>query len=233
MKPSQPIVTTGIVLSRRDFQEADRIITVLTPDHGKLSFIAKGVRRPKSKLAAGIELFSVSELTLLPGRSDLKTLLSSRLLKHYGEIVKDINRTMLGYEFIKYLAKTIEDSAGGEYFDLLQTGIAGLDKLDLPIEAVETWFNMQLLQLTGHAPNLRTDTTGANLESDKMYLFSFDDMTFAPGHEGEASTDLIKYLRLASATESPALLGQVQISDQLRVAAAQMTKSMIKYTLKV
>jgi DNA repair protein RecO len=67
------IVTKGIVLSRRDYQEADRILSVLTPDNGKVSLIAKGVRKPKSKLAGGIELFSVSQLTYLPSHNDLKT----------------------------------------------------------------------------------------------------------------------------------------------------------------
>lgn len=231
MKPQ--VVTTGIVLSRRDYQEADRIITVLMPDQGKISLIAKGVRRPKSKLAGGIELFSVSELTFLSGRSDLKTLVSSRLITHYGNIVKDIQRTMLGYEFLKSLGKVIEETAGGEYFDLLQSGLVGLDNFDLPIETVETWFNIRLLDMTGHAPNLRTDAAGAALEPGKTYIFSFDEMTFSPGPEGESTTDLIKYLRLAFVATSPANLGQVQASEELRATALQMTKSMLKYTLRV
>jgi DNA repair protein RecO (recombination protein O) len=231
MRPQ--VVTTGIVLSRRDYQEADRIITVLMPDQGKISLIAKGVRRPKSKLAAGIELFSVSELTYLPGSSDLKTLVSSRLIQHYGNIVKDIKRTMLGYEFLKTLSKTLEETSGGEYFDLLQHGLAGLDNFEIPIEVVEIWFNMHLLDMTGHAPNLRTDSTGAALEPGKTYIFSFDEMTFAPGPEGKPTTDLIKYLRMAHVSTTPALLAQVQVSGGLHATALQMTKSMLQYTLRV
>lgn len=231
MKPQ--VVTKGIVLSRRDYQEADRILSVLTPDQGKVSLIAKGVRRPKSKLAGGIELFSVSQLTYLPSRSDLKTLVSSRLIQHYGNIVKDIQRTMLGYEFMKRLQKVIEESAGGEYFVLLQTGIAGLDNLEIPIEVVETWYNMQLLQMTGHSPNLQTDSTGAALKSGKTYIFEFDEMTFTPGPDGEPSTDVIKYLRLAFVTASPAALAQVKASDALLTIVLQMTKSMLNYTLRV
>ncbi len=231
MKPQ--VVTTGIVLSRRDYQEADRIITVLMPDQGKISLIAKGVRRPKSKLAGGIELFSVSELTFLPGKSDLKTLVSSRLLTHYGNIVKDIQRTMLGYEFLKNLGKILEETSGGEYFDLLSSGLAGLDNFDVPIETVETWFNMRLLDMTGHTPNLRTDSTGKPLEPGKSYIFSFDEMTFAIGPEGEPTTDLIKYLRMTFVATSPANLAQVKASEQLRATALQMTKSMLKYTLRV
>jgi DNA repair protein RecO (recombination protein O) len=227
------IVTKGIVLSRRDYQEADRILSVLTPDNGKVSLIAKGVRKPKSKLAGGIELFSVSQLTYLPSHNDLKTLVSSRLVQHYGNIVKDIERTMLGYEFMKRLQKILEESAGGEYFELLQHGLAGLDNFEISKEVVEVWFNMQLLQMTGHSPNLRTDSTGAPLESGKTYIFEFDEMTFAPGPEGEPSTDLIKYLRLASVSASPAALAQVKASVDLQGIVLQMTKSMLTYTLRV
>lgn len=230
---STQIVTQGIVLSRREYQEADRILTVLTPDHGKISLIAKGVRKPKSKLAGGIELFSVSELTFLPGRSDLKTLVSSRLLQHYGEIVKDITRTMLGYECMKQLGKILEDSSGGEYFELLKSALVGLNELDLPNEVIETWFNIHLLQMTGHAPNLRTDNLGKPLETGESYVFSFDEMTFSHMQGGEPSTDLIKYLRLASVSASPKALGQVQASSDLRAIAVQMTNSMVKYTLRV
>ncbi len=231
MKPQ--IVTTGIVLARRDYQEADRIITVLTPDHGKVSLIAKGVRKPKSKLAAGIELFSVSELTFLPGRSDLKTLVSSRLIKHYGEIVKDINRTMLGYQFLKTLGQIIEETSGGEYFELLQHAIAGLDNPDLPASTLEIWFGMHLLDMTGHAPNLRTDSTGADLKPGITYVFEFDEMTFTPGPPNEPTTDIIKFLRMAHVTDNPALLAQVQADEDLRSTVLQMTKSMLKYTLRV
>lgn len=231
MKPQ--IVTKGVVLSRRDYQEADRIVSVLTPDHGKVSLIAKGVRKPKSKLAGGIELFSVSQLTYLPSRGDLKTLVSTRLIQHYGTIVKDIQRTMLGYEFMKRLQKILEESAGGEYFELLQTGLAGLDNFDIPMEVVEIWFNIELLQMTGHSPNLRTDSKGMPLESGKTYIFEFDEMTFTPGPEGEPSTDLIKYLRMAFVSASPAALAQVRVPDDLRSTALQMTKSMLNYTLRV
>ena len=102
--------TQCIVLLRVDYGEADRIVTVLTPDVGKLTLMAKGVRKVKSKLAGGIELFSTSEITYLPGRGSIATLVSTRLDTHYGTIVSDINRTMLGYELIKLLDKTTEMS---------------------------------------------------------------------------------------------------------------------------
>src|SRR4051812_28556736 len=104
------ILTRGIVLSRTDYGEADRIVSVLTPDQGKLRLMAKGVRKVKSKLAGGIELFSVSELSFIPGKNDIGTLVSARLTQHFANIVKDINRTMFGYELLKRLNRATEDA---------------------------------------------------------------------------------------------------------------------------
>src|SRR5205814_1274862 len=106
------INTQGVVLSRTDFGEADRIIHFLTPDHGKVTGIAKGVRKSKSKLAGGIELFSISELTFIVGKSEIYTIISARLINHFDNIVKDLNRTNIGYDFLRMVNKATEDNTG-------------------------------------------------------------------------------------------------------------------------
>lgn len=221
------VVTKGIVLTRIDFQEADRILTLLTPDHGKVSVLAKGVRRQKSKLAGGIELLSVSDITYMPGRSELSTLMSSRLITHYGQIVTDIQRTMLAYEFIKIINKVTEAPAGEEYFGMLQACMAGLNQLDIAQSLVELWFDMQLLKVTGQAPNLASDSNGDKFEAESSYLFSFDDMIFVPQADGPHSAKLIKLLRLAYATESPLVLGKVRGTEDLAAIATRLLKPLV------
>ena len=98
-------ITQGIVLTRTDYAEADRILSFLTSDHGKVRAIAKGVRKERSKMAGGVELFCVNELSFIKGRGEISTLVSSRLIKYFETIVKDINRTMYGYSFLKLLNK--------------------------------------------------------------------------------------------------------------------------------
>ena len=71
------IVDQAVVLKRIDFGEADRIVTMLTAKNGKVSVIAKGTRRPKSKMAGGIELFTVNNITYINGKNELKTLVSA------------------------------------------------------------------------------------------------------------------------------------------------------------
>lgn len=203
------IITTGIVLARTDFREADRILTFLTPDQGKLKVIARGVRRPKSKLAGGIELLSVSNITVLPGRGDMGTLISSRLVTHYGNIVQDINRTMLSYDFLKRINRVTEDAAGEEYFMISQRTLEALNDLEFSSELVELWFTMQLLNVTGHMPDLVTDTEGQKLQADEHYLFDFEHMAFRGRSGAPFTANHIKLLRLAYATDQPLALKQV------------------------
>jgi len=61
--------TSAIVLSRFDLGEADRVLTLLTPHDGKLKAIAKGVRRPRSRLGGSLEPFAELHLVLAHGRT--------------------------------------------------------------------------------------------------------------------------------------------------------------------
>ncbi len=225
------LVTTGIVLARTDYGEADRILTLLTPDYGKLRLMAKGVRRAKSKLAGGIELFSVSNVTYIQGRSELGTLISSRLVRHYGTIVKDINRTLLGYDLIKKLNKATEDVPEPDYFHLLQQGFEALDDAAIELSLIQLWFAMQLLRIGGHTPNLQTDTAGDRLVADQSYNFSLDDMSFAPAGpsgDGRFNANHIKFLRLGFAGHQPKALVHIQDSVGQTEAVSPLVQSMVQ-----
>ncbi len=208
-------VTDAIVLMRTDYGEADRIITLLTPDHGKLRLMAKGVRRVKSKLAGGIELFSVTDLTFIKGRGDIGTLVSARLQTHYGRIVQDIDRTMLGYGLIKQLHKATEDEPEPDYFHLLQQAFVALDDLAIPLDLIRLWFSAQLLRLGGHTPNLQTEPDSTRLSADQTYEFSFDASAFVVNPNGSYNSDAIKFLRLVFSGNQPSVLAKVQGSSQL------------------
>jgi DNA repair protein RecO (recombination protein O) len=229
----QQIVTKGIILSRTDFGEADRILMVLTPDHGKIRLMAKGVRKIKSKLAGGIELFSVSDVSFISGRGEIGTLTSSRLKKHFDQIVKNIDRTMFGYELLKIINRATEDNAGEEYFILLQSALAGLDDEKLSQELLQLWLYMQLLKLGGHSPNLKTDKAGNKLATEQKYTFNIDDMNFVAHLQGPYSSGHIKMLRLAIGLESPLALQKVQDSDRVLPEGLQLAKTMLTQFIRI
>lgn len=227
------VVTKGIVLARTDFGEADRILTVLTPDQGKVRLMAKGVRKIKSKLAGGIELFSFSSLTFIPGRKEISTLISSRLDKHYDNIVKDIDRTMYGYECLKLFNRITEDGAEDDYFDLLVKTLEGLDDLNLELQRLQLWLHLHLLKIGGHTPQLKHAADDSELKQGKNYTFSFDDMTFAEADNGPFGTRHIKLLRLALGLKDAPKLQKVTAPPDVLAETCQLAKTMLGQFVKL
>jgi len=220
------LVTQAIILSRTDYGEADRIITMLTPDYGKLRVMAKGVRKVKSKLAGGIELFSVSDITYIKGKGDIGTLVSTRLSVHYGKIVTDLERTMAGYDFIKDLNKITEDQAEAVYFELLHRTFIALNDPEISLETIRFWFNAQILKEEGQMPNLQTDDEGVRLEAGKQYTFSFDRTAFVADAHGKFGAPEIKFLRIVFAGHDARIVQQVQGVDALLKLAMPMVQTL-------
>jgi DNA repair protein RecO (recombination protein O) len=205
--------TPAIILRRTNYGEADRIVTFLTPI-GKIKAMVKGVRRSKSKLAGGIELFSESTITFLETRGDLARIISTRLEKHWDAIVGDLQRMMFGYEAMKILDKLIEDDAERAYFDLLKHTLESLSDLELPMSATELWFYLRVLKLQGHEPNLNTDQSGKKLTTEALFSFSPDNMCFNESPNGTYRSEHIKLLRLCL-THTPQVLKQVKGINEL------------------
>ena len=221
------LVTDAIVLKRTNYGEADRIITVLTPEQGKVSLLARGVRKPKSKLAGGIELFSISNLTYIRGRGSLNTLVSARLDTHYGRIVKHIDRVQLGYELIKILDRATEDEPESDYFDVLHKAFAALDDATISTDLIRFWFSCQLLAIGGNQPNLSSDTEGSVLTTDGRYTFDFDNVSFASHPDGAFVADQIKFLRLAFAGNQPAALQRIQGKTAILPTVSPLVQTML------
>ncbi len=173
MKPSYD--DAAIVLNRVEYGERDRILTLLARDHGKITVFAKGVRSARSKLAGGIELFSESQISVISGRGSMGTLVSTRLISHYGDIVKDLDKTSLGYSFLKTIQKLLEDETGQEYYDVLAVSLAALGNKEYDYRLVSLWFTMHTLRLSGRLPNLAvSDGESFDFDYDKQQFQAVD-----------------------------------------------------------
>jgi len=188
--------TKGIVLARINYSESDRIITVITDKFGKLRLIVKGARKIKSKMAGGIELFSTIEISFIPGKGEIGTLVSARLDQHFGRIINDINRVQLGYDILKLINKCTEDNSDEAYYDLLGVTLELINNLEIDGNTIRLWFEAQLLQIAGHMPNLITDEFNQPLEKNGVYLFDAERMCFIDAKQGRLSEKHIKYMRL-------------------------------------
>jgi DNA repair protein RecO (recombination protein O) len=210
----QTFRTEAIILRRTNYGEADRILNLLTPERGKVSAIAKGVRKPRSKLAGGLELFATCDVTVLQGKSDMGTVSSARLIKFYGDILKDYDRMQLAYELVKMINRAAETVSEPEFYYLLRDSLAYLDALSVDYRVVELWFRLRFAAALGVGLNLSMTAGGEKLQADQRYNFDFGDMAFVAHPAGRFTAEHIKLLRLASAKD-PAVLRQVGGLDQV------------------
>lgn len=93
----------GIILSRSNFSEADKIITVFTRQLGKIKVLAKGIRRIKSRRAPHLELFNQVELVLHSGKT-FDTITEAKVIDHLSPQKQQLK--LSGYLF--YLAEVLD-----------------------------------------------------------------------------------------------------------------------------
>ncbi len=191
------IKTKGVVLRRTNFAEYDRIVQFLTPN-GQVSVLAKGVRKPKSKLAGGLELFSVSDLVMIKGKTDLYRLTSARLEKFYQNILSDYDRLQFGYEAINLTAKSSDVGDYSDWFDTILEVFRGLDQSGVSLKLIQIWFYAHYSSLTGHELSLDRDVNGVKLSSDKNYMYDVSEKGLRPSQQGAIGADHIKYMRLVA-----------------------------------
>lgn len=187
--------TRAIVLRRTNYGEADRILKLITPQ-GQRSVIAKGVRREKSKLAGGIELFAISDVVLQQGRGDLGILTSARLVQFYSHILDDYDRLQFAYEAVNLVAKASEHVDEPEWYDVLSEVYMGLNEASVPLQLVQAWFYLHYAELTGYELNLRADVNGAALDQAKTYMYDINERGLRPSEQGDITANHIKILRL-------------------------------------
>ncbi len=115
-------------MRRMNLGEADRIITFITPDHGKLKAVARGVRRIKSRLAGHLELFGDVQLMLARGHN-LDVITSARAAQSHLAIADDLERLSQAYLMAEMVDKLVrEESVGPGVYRLVHGRIAFLDQ---------------------------------------------------------------------------------------------------------
>lgn len=197
--------TKAIVLKRTDYGEADRILQLLTPE-GKKSVMAKGVRREKSKLAGGIELFSVSEVVIHEGKGELGILTSAKLLEHYDAFVRDIELLELGGNLMRDASRRAEQVDSEEFFNILRQSLQSAQKHALEgsetrwKELLRAWASMNLLRASGEEINLKYDVSGVRLDPGTRYAWDAENAALMPHEAGRVGADHIKMMRVMMTT---------------------------------
>jgi DNA repair protein RecO (recombination protein O) len=144
----------ALILRRRDYGEADRILTVLTPHRGKQQLIAKGIRKTNSRKAGHLELFTHANLMLAEGRTwDVVT--EAATVESYRRIRDSLEK--IGQA--SYLCELVDAFSESEdenqpLWDLLLVALRALNEDAESIDArtLLHWFELHLLSLSGFQP---------------------------------------------------------------------------------
>ncbi len=193
--------TEAIVLRRKDLGEADRLLTLLTPERGKVRVMAKGIRKPASRKAGHLELFTRVKLFLAKGR-DLDLITQAETISGYRPLREDLLRGAYASYVVELLDKFIPDEQeSAEVYELLGHALDWL--CDSPDPALTArYYELQLLGLAGYQPQLFQCVIGGEQVVAEDQYFSFDGGGAVCAHCGEAaprvvpiSMNALKHLR--------------------------------------
>lgn len=166
--------TRGIVIKRNNIGEADRRIVFFTERFGKIVAIAKGARRPKSRFAAGTNLFCESELFLARGKTfDIIT--EQKIINSHAGITDHLANIKNAYWVGELVEKsTHEREPSRTLYQLLSTGINLIEKNN-SLLALD-YFVMHWLKNMGYEPELNNCVVTRNRlkENDRIYFSPAD-----------------------------------------------------------
>ena len=148
------LTVQGLVLRVTDYNDRDALLTLLTPNHGKLTVKARGLRRKNSPLIAPCQLLAYGEFTLFENRG-YYTVNEAHAIELFRDLRRDLLKLSLGTYFAQ-AAEVIsqEDLPSPELLSLVLNCLYGLSKLGEPEDKVKAVFEFRAACLAGYEPDL-------------------------------------------------------------------------------
>lgn len=166
----------AIVLRVRDFGEADKALTFLTREEGKVQAVAKGARRPRNRLAGVTQIFTHCSLLLFRGKN-LDTLSQAEINDSFRRLREDLDKLAYATYFCELMDEMVKErDKNDDHFVLLLAALHLLNERP-ELATVRRWFELRLLSVLGYRPHLGTCVScGAEIEGTTL--------RFSPGQGG-------------------------------------------------
>ncbi|MBC8506077.1 MAG: DNA repair protein RecO [Anaerolineales bacterium] len=191
----------GIVLRHREWGEADRMLTIITRELGKVSAVAKGVRKPRSRKAGHLEPFMRTSLQLARGRSFF-VLTQAEAIAPFIALREDL--VLVGYA--SYIAElldrfTFDEEENRALYRLISNSLTRLNRGDNP-EIVVRYHEIRLLDHIGFRPQLfNCANCEEEIQPEDQFFSAAQGGVFCPNCGGTVSDakpismQALKYLR--------------------------------------
>ncbi len=220
-----------------DIGEADRILTLFTPELGKVRAVAKGIRKPRSRKAGHLELFTCARLLLAVGR-DLDIITQAEGLDPYRPLRDDLLRGAYAAYMVELLDRFTPDAEENpELYQLLRQGLTwAATAVDLALAA--RYYELHLLGLAGYQPQLRRCVVcGRQLAAEDQFFSSLEGGVVCPtsaAAPAERAGSAAPSGRLPLSLGALKLLRYMQSSAYSKVAALNVssrTQAEVEYLL--
>jgi DNA repair protein RecO (recombination protein O) len=229
--------TEAVILRRQDFGEADRLLLLLTPDHGKFRAVSKGARKPVARQTGHVELFALVDMLIARGR-EIHVVAQAETKQPFLVLHEDLVRAA----YANYVAELLdrfmaEQDTGRAEFDLLVNTLARLCS-DTDPRLVARYYEIALLGLAGFAPTLHQCAVGQeDIEPCDQYFSPADGGVICPQHHTglergiSISFNVLKVLRYMQSRSWEAVK-VLQISTPLHRELEQLMLAYITYWLE-
>lgn len=148
--------TEGIVIKRRKLGESDKLLTVFTQYLGKITVLAKGIRKIRSRRAAHLELFNRVSITIRQGKS-LDLVVEAQVTESYQLLRTDLTRVAYVYRMVEEIDRLCPDKqAHADIFALLSSVLQQMNQAgDYNWEVLSDEFSIRLLWGLGFLPRTK------------------------------------------------------------------------------
>ena len=231
--------TEGVVIRQSDLGEADRIVTIFTQDLGKVRVVAKGARRPKSRIGGHLELLNQVAFSAAHGRS-LDVVSEAQTQRMFSVLSRDLERLSQAVYLCDLLDSfTVERSPNYPLYRLAISSLGALESKNDPWLLVR-YFEAQILDLSGFKPELRRCVECRTELAPADHLFDVGSggvlcpgcRTHGVGVLLSLKLNSMKVLRLLQREGDFARVGTVRTSAQIRTEVERVLNEHIRYVLE-
>lgn len=163
----------GIVIREVNTGEADKIVTVLTAEEGRISVAAKNARRPKNSLSSGTQLLCFSDYMLFKGK-ELYNMSCCEVIEPNYEIRNDIFKLTYSSHILELIYDNVQEGESSEsVLQLLLNTLYVIAKTERSLELITRVFELRLMALLGYEPQV-SGCINCNKTDDENMYFDLD-----------------------------------------------------------
>jgi len=230
--------TQSFILKKTDLREADQVFTIFTQDFGKLKVLGKAIRKIKSKLRAGAELFYLSEIEFIQGKNN-KTLTDAIAIEKFKNVKQDLEKL----EVLSQVTEILDEFVVGQekdeqIWELLSEVFNKLKSEDCKLKIIYYYFVWNLLSVLGYQIDLyNCINCQKKLIPEKLYFNSEQGIICSEccgsfEDKIEVSPDIIKILRLFFRKDWK-ILSRLKIQDFHKKELENISENYLLYYKKV